>query len=338
MLNTKQENLTKVKHLLSFIGLYKTLHMATPATSRILAPLEEEVAGIDLSATIYWTHSLAQRFREAKAHIKNTHTFYVPHPEDILVIKTDAAQSSPRIGHTIFAIKGKELRPVRFHSSKLKPGCRLWSPCELEAQAIAVAIESEYPLLREAKNPILLLPDSKPVQDAVSLIQQGKFSASARMNKFLTNINKVPITVKHLSSKFHLNEIADHQSRNPLSCSAVNYSIHRFISGLTETVVVDAAAKCASITKHQGVELLLPEAPQGVDAFLPGSAVHNTKQQPARCANIIQAQGVDLLLPEVRQGGDALLPGATAHTTQTKTNTGISGGNPANTYGCITHQ
>lgn len=175
---------------------------------------------------------------------------YLPHPEDQLVIKTDAAQSSPGIGHTIYAIKGKELIPVRFHSSKLKPGCRLWSPCELEVLAIAEAIETEYPLLREARNPILLLPDSKPVQDVVLLIQQGKFSASARMNRFLTNINKVPLTVKHLSSKFHLNEVAYHQSRNPSSCTAVNCSIHRFIAGLTDTVV-DAAAKCAAVQQKQ---------------------------------------------------------------------------------------
>ena len=85
-----------------------------------------------------------------------------------------------------------------------------------------------------------------PVQDAISLIQQGKFSASARMNRFLTNINKVPLTVKHLSSKFQLNEVADHQSRNPSSCSVANCLIHRFIGGLTDTVV-DAAAKCAAV-------------------------------------------------------------------------------------------
>ena len=61
---------------------------------------------------------------------------------------------------------------------------------------VAIAIESEYPLLRESKHPVLLLPDNKPVQDAVSLIKQGKFSASARMNRFLNNVNKVPISVK----------------------------------------------------------------------------------------------------------------------------------------------
>ena len=141
-----------------------------------------------------------------------------------------------------------------------------------------MAIETEYLLLRESKHPALLLPDSKPVQDAVLLIQQGKFSTSARMNRFLTNINKIPITIKHLSSKFKLNEIADHQSRNPAQCSATNCSIHRFINGLTESVV-DAAAKCASLSQAQGVELLLPEDHQGVDALLPGAPVPKLASQ-----------------------------------------------------------
>ena len=55
----------------------------------------------------------------------------------------------------------------------------------MEALAIAVAIETEYPL-RESKHLILVLPDSKPVKDAVYLTQKGKFSKSARMNRFLT--------------------------------------------------------------------------------------------------------------------------------------------------------
>ena len=83
--------------------------MATPHTSRILAPLEEEEAEKESSDAVTWTHTLTQQFQEAKAHIKNTHTLYLPHPDDQLVIKTDTGQSSPGIGHTIFAIKGKEL-------------------------------------------------------------------------------------------------------------------------------------------------------------------------------------------------------------------------------------
>ena len=69
---------------------------------------------------------------------------------------------------------------------------------------------------------------------------------SLKMNMFLTNINKIPISVKHLSGKYSLNKISDHQSRHPSSCTAQTCSIHKFIDELSETVI-DPAAKCAAI-------------------------------------------------------------------------------------------
>ena len=92
----------------------------------------------------------------------------------------------------------------------------------------------------------MVLPDSKPVQDAINLIKKGKFSASSRMNRFLSNVNRIPITVKHLSGRYNLNEISDHQSRHPASCNAETCSIHKFISELSDSVM-DPAAKCAAI-------------------------------------------------------------------------------------------
>ena len=137
--------------------------------------------------------------------------------------------------------------------------------------------------------------DSKPVKDAVLLIQQGKFSASARMNRFLTNINKIPITVKHLSSKFQLNEIADHQSRNPAPCTAVNCSIHRFINGLTDSVV-DSAAKCASLVQDD-------PSPATLNQGSTSGSVHNTEgrdsAQPDEEAGAVGGEvGVVDSLPE----------------------------------------
>ena len=110
--NTKTEHITTIKHMRSFLGLYKTLHIATPAMSRILAPLEESVAGKESKDPYIWTHSLTQRFKEAQSHINNAHTLYLPHPRDQLVIKPDAAANSPGIGHTLYAIKDDKLVPV----------------------------------------------------------------------------------------------------------------------------------------------------------------------------------------------------------------------------------
>ena len=45
LMNVRQDSIQKIRHLRSFIGLYKTIQMAAPAVSRILAPLEEAAAG-----------------------------------------------------------------------------------------------------------------------------------------------------------------------------------------------------------------------------------------------------------------------------------------------------
>ena len=43
LLNTKEEDIKTVKDMRSFIGLYKTLHIATPAMARFVTPLEDTV-------------------------------------------------------------------------------------------------------------------------------------------------------------------------------------------------------------------------------------------------------------------------------------------------------
>ena len=112
--------------------------------------------------------------------------------------------------------------------------------------SVAVAIESEYLLLRESRHLLMILPDSKPVQQAIELIKKGKFSTSLRMNQILSNINKIPITVKHLSGKYDLNTISNLQSRRPSEYPSETYSIHKFIAELSETVI-DPATKCGPI-------------------------------------------------------------------------------------------
>lgn len=58
--NMKEHNITKVKHMRSFLGLYKTLQMATLGVLRVLAPLEEAVTGKNSNNLLEWTHSLSQ--------------------------------------------------------------------------------------------------------------------------------------------------------------------------------------------------------------------------------------------------------------------------------------
>ena len=114
-------------------------------------------------------------------------TLYLPSPHDQLMMIPDGSKMTPGIGHILLAVKDGKRLPVRFHSAKLKDNCKKWSPCEIEALAFAAGIEKEFDLLRESKHPLIICPDSKPVHDAVNLINKGNFSTSARMTTFLTS-------------------------------------------------------------------------------------------------------------------------------------------------------
>ena len=100
-------------------------------------------------------------------------TLYLPDPDDQLMMLPDGSKMTPGIGHILYAIKDGKRLPVRFHNFKLKDNCRKWSPCEIEALALAAGIEKEFDLLRESKLPLIVCPDSKPVHDAVNLINRG---------------------------------------------------------------------------------------------------------------------------------------------------------------------
>ena len=51
---------------------------------------------------------------------------------------------------------------------------------------------------------LLVYTDSKVVTDPVNFIKTGRYSASSRINRFITNINKVNLEVKHMSGKARL--------------------------------------------------------------------------------------------------------------------------------------
>ena len=151
------------------------------------------MAAKDTRDEFVWTHELEMTFREAKNAVPDMQTLYLPSPDDQLCLEPDGAKATPGIGHVLYAIKEEEKIPVRFHSVKLPKGCLQWQPCEVEALAFANGIDAEYDLIRESKHPLLICPDSKTVADAVELIRKGKYSASSRINRFVTNVNRVPL-------------------------------------------------------------------------------------------------------------------------------------------------
>ena len=103
------------------MGLFKTLHMATPNIASILDPFEQATASKDSNDTFDWTYDLERKFCEAKKKIKQLVTLYLPSPEDQLILQTDALKQG--LGHVLYAIKDNKKRPVRIHSIKLPEKC-----------------------------------------------------------------------------------------------------------------------------------------------------------------------------------------------------------------------
>ena len=172
--NTETEDIVKVKDMRSWIGLFKTLHIATPDISLILAPFETATAGRESNDIFIWDYALEKQFRQAKDTINQMVTLYLPSPEDQLLIQTDASMQG--LGHILYALKDGKKLPVRIHSIKLPDKCRRWCPCEIESLSLATGIEKEYGIIRESDKSLIVETDSKPVFEAIKLINKGKFS------------------------------------------------------------------------------------------------------------------------------------------------------------------
>ena len=243
--NTKIEDIKTVKDMRSWVGLFKTLHIVTPKISEILAPFETSTAGKESKETFEWTHDLESQFRDAKDNVSKMVNLYLPSPDDQLLMETDASKIG--IGHVLFVVKDGKKLPVRIHSAKLPDKCKTWAPCEVESLAFAAGIDKEYDILRESKLPLIICPDSKPVHEAVKLINSGKFSTSARMSSFLTNVNRTRIESRHISGKAKLNPIPDLQSRFPSDCSSEFCSVHKFINGAVDSIVDEGAKNCSIV-------------------------------------------------------------------------------------------
>ena len=242
--NTKYQDIKNIKDLRSWLGLYKTLLPASPQLTLILHPFDLEVADAQSKDPVHWTRDLIHHFIQATKNVENLQRLYLPAPSDLLLIETDAARMPPGIGHTVYAIKDDRKLPVTFHSAKLSDGHQKWNPCELEALAISTAIQAEFNLLKEAKNPTIICTDSKPVHDAIKLIRKGNYSTNPRIQALLTNINRVPITVRLVSGKLKHNQSSDLQSRNPSSCSVAHCSVCIFVQDSSSSILLPS---CNSI-------------------------------------------------------------------------------------------
>ena len=118
---------------------------------------------------------------------------------------------------------------------KLKQHQISWIPCEHEALAIAGGINHFAPYIRESKQPMQVLTDSKPCVQAYQKLCKGLFSASARVSTFLSTLSSHNVTLQHLRGE--QNTSSDFASRNPQSCSGSGCQICSFVNDLSDSVV-----------------------------------------------------------------------------------------------------
>ena len=233
---TKEDDLATIKDLRSWVGLYKTFLYHTPNLTNILDPFDKITGGKDSKDDIIWTPELSLAFQRAKEHVDKIKEVYLPSPDDQLIVSTDGARTPPGIGFVLQA-KDKEgnTRVVRHYSVKLKEHHLKWYPCEIEAVAFGTAIEAFYDIIKESKHPVIICPDSKPVCDAVKLLQQGKFSLSPRIQTFLNQVGKVRADIQHVAGT--LNQAADYKSRNTQQCNAEICQLCNYVQHQADTII-----------------------------------------------------------------------------------------------------
>ena len=122
-----------------------------------------------------------------------------------------------------------------FFSAKLKQHQPRWLPCEIEALAIASACNHFRPYIIQSQKQTHVYTDSRPCVLAYDKLIRGEFSASSRIQTFLTIVNHLNVTINHLSGASNI--VADFASRNAPDCTNPRCQICNFNNTIEEAVV-----------------------------------------------------------------------------------------------------
>ena len=170
----------------SFIGAFKALSKCIPRYSSATSPLEAAIKGLSGPQHIVWTDELREHFQQCKESLRSPEVLTIPTPEDKLILTVDASPVNAGLGATLYVCRDNKRLVAECFSLKLKSHHLNWEPCELEALAIASAIQHFSPYIRDSKHPLEVLTDSKPCVQAFAKLRRGQFSASARVSTFLS--------------------------------------------------------------------------------------------------------------------------------------------------------
>ena len=245
--------LTTVKQVNSWKGLYKTLLNALPHLAAVMDPFDKVTAKLNSRDQFEWTPDLIAAFNKAQSHLKQVNALTLPSPEEQLILMPDGARVPGGIGWALFVqrtIDSKQrLLPVQFFSAKIKPYMQKWLPCEIEGVASAMAINACSHWIRASHKPTYVTPDCKAVVQAVERMRQGKLSRNPRLQMILICINRRPVTFLHSSAKTGQHVIPDTASRMDVTCRSKDCAVERFLAELPD----DAQCMRTSITDPSSI-------------------------------------------------------------------------------------
>ena len=227
---------TTVAGLRSYLGMYRFIARVIQGYATLLAPLEEAVKGKDPKERIQWSDELSNAYKKSQDALPNNKSIAIPHPSDALTIVTDASVRPGAVGATLYAIGENGPKLAGFYNCKLPNFQRKWLPCEVEALAIACALNHFSPYIQNSKHRPQVLTDSKPCVDAAKKLLRGEFSTSARLSTFLSSTSRYNATVNHIPGS--LNLVSDYISRHPLECpSPEECAVCKFVGQQISSVV-----------------------------------------------------------------------------------------------------
>ena len=240
--------LTTVKQVNSWKGLYKTLLRHLPNLAAFMAPFDSACAGKASASTFDWSRpGLVAAFNAAIQHLEKVSQTFLPRPSEQLALLPDTSKSNLCSGwllNTLRTINGKiEWLPVQYASAKLPDYMSGWHPCELEGVGTVLAIEQVRHWINESSKPTIVLPDNKPVVDAANMMKSGRHSKNARLQSLLSCVNRSNVVFRHNSAKAGLHVVPDALSRvSRPSCCSKDCQVERFLSELPNKV------QCMSLT------------------------------------------------------------------------------------------
>ena len=178
---------------------------------------------------IEWSEDMLEAFHQCQDLMKRPESIVVPKTSDTLVQVGDGCLKLPAVGTVLLVIREGEETPLPagFFGFRLKQNVRNWSPCEIEAYTHVKGLEENGIYFRESEKPGIILSDIQNCVDCSKMLKKGVYSASARLQSFITASQKFDVSWQHISGKLKtpLIEAADFASRNPVECKSSNCKI-----------------------------------------------------------------------------------------------------------------